>query len=124
MFKKLLFAGMLVLFMTVGANALTLAWDADPNPSIVGRVLYWNETGETDAPYSLKVSHATQVTLPDDYFHPGVEYQFVLTAYDGSIESGYSNPVTYIRETFTPPANNLPIDLYTPPASPGGLQQL
>jgi len=52
---------------------------------------------------------------------PGVEYTFIVTAWNESGESDPSNSAAYTREPYSPPADRLPAGAFSPP-SPSGLR--
>ena len=84
-----------------GSN-VTLAWDANIEPDLVGYKMYISsESGQfTDPPVATITAPATTVTvmnLPDGTWY------FVVTAYDSTQESGYSNQV---GDTFDAPPDN------------------
>ena len=101
------------------AASVNLAWDKNPNTSVVGYKIYY-KANSAGAPYtgtgleqgvspitfktsSLSDPNNPQVSLSG--FEAGRTYYFVATAYDGNNnESGYSNEVKYecITDTLKP----------------------
>jgi hypothetical protein len=73
-------------------GAISLAWDADTDPDLVGYKLYYG-TASGVYDHSVSVSNVTTYTLTG--LTKGQTYYFVATAYDMSHnESGYSNEVS------------------------------
>jgi hypothetical protein len=121
---RTLYAVVLAAIITLAA---VVAWGADLQwdyPSdwneIQGYTVYFNEIGETDAPYVkgvLKTDPAliedgTAVTYQaiDDKLNLafGQEYTFHITAYNDDGQSDPSNYVTYTRVGYDPPRTNSP----------------
>jgi hypothetical protein len=91
------------LFLACGlrVNAqVTLEWDADPEPDVIGYRLYYGVTGGeyTDA---IDAGNVTSAAVPD--LTVGETYYFAVTAYNAwGIESLYSNEVS-VTVTEPPP---------------------
>ncbi len=105
----------MILLFASPVGCVTFEWDANTdNP--VGYILYFNEKNDTDTPYNtVAIVHpATQVTVDDLHFIPGVTYECWATAYNARGESGRSNIVEYSISPFAPPAENLPVMLDFP----------
>ncbi|MHB1309158.1 MAG: putative Ig domain-containing protein, partial [Limisphaerales bacterium] len=85
-----------VLVGVVG-QSVTLAWDASPEPEVVGYRLYWGTTsGQYTA--SVDVGEVTSATISG--FDPGAEYYFAATALnDTGTESDYSIEVSHSMPT-------------------------
>ena len=130
--KKLLI-GIIVLLMAGVANAADLQWDypADWN-DLTGYVVYFNEVGDTDTPWSKTLGKnditqdGTSVTYADiddklnlQFNQP---YNFYITAYNDSGESGPSNSISYERSGYSPPADSLPPPVVSLPSSGTGLR--
>lgn len=133
--KKLLI-GIIVLLMGVAtANAADLQWDfpTDWN-DLTGYIVYFNEIGETDTPWTKTVlkddpaisQDGASVTYSDvddklnlQFNQP---YNLYITAYNNSGESGPSNIVSYTRTGYSPPADSLPPPVVSSPLSSGGLR--
>jgi hypothetical protein len=94
---KRCFSGLLVM-IALGAAAqaqqsLSLAWDASPDPLVVGYRVYIGIASRTYT-NSVDAGQATQVTLPG--LVCGVTYYFAVTAYDSlGIESDYSGELVW-----------------------------
>lgn len=76
------------------SNSVSLAWDASPDSTVVGYILY---RGNVSAAYSdrFDVRNVTAATIVG--LHPGTTNYFVVTAYDGDgWESLPSNELSYI----------------------------
>ena len=129
--KAILLAFILLLATSVG-HAADLVWDypADWN-DLSGYVVYFNEVGDTDTPYNKTLTKndvtqdGTDVTYADiddklnlQFNQP---YNFYITAYNASGESGPSNSVSYERSGYDPPADNLPAPVVSSPSSSTGL---
>jgi hypothetical protein len=74
------------------AATLTLAWDANTDPAVVGYYLYY---GQLTGSYTTKidVGNVTQYTVSN--LLDGTTYYFAATDYDaGRQESGFSNEVS------------------------------
>ena len=104
----LLLFPLLIFFAAIQGYALdvTLEWDANSEPDLAGYRLYYKVTS-SGAPYDgtgaaegsspTEVGNATSYTLTG--LAEGVDYYFVVTAYDSEdLESEYSNEVTTTSE--------------------------
>lgn len=114
---------MLLLGSVLTSSALTVMWDDPNNSSVKGTTIVWNETGDTDTPYSKTVFGATTVTLTIDnkYFKPGQSYTFWATHHNDVGESANSETVAYLGTVFIPRADNPPVIIYEIPAPPSGV---
>jgi hypothetical protein len=88
---------LLCLFFCAGARGsqnVSLAWNAIPDPSVVGYALYY---GTTSGEYSTRLDAGPNATITVPGLKEGVTYYFVITAYDAlGEESAPSNEVIYI----------------------------
>lgn len=93
-----------VLFMGVGwgtAEAVTLAWDRNPESNIAGYRLYY---GERNAPATMR-DVGNVITTAVSNLTPGREYYFYVTAYNTeNLESDPSETVSYIQAQSGPPS--------------------
>jgi hypothetical protein len=79
-------------FFPLLAATLTLAWDANTDPAVVGYYLYY---GQLTGSYTTKidVGNVTQYSVGN--LLDGTTYYFAATDYDaGRQESGFSNEVS------------------------------
>src|SRR6476619_3301703 len=81
-----------------GADSVTLAWDANPQPDIAGyRVKYG--TASREYTQTLEVGTATRATVSD--LGVGTTYFFAVTAYNAAdMESKPSNEVSFTVPRF------------------------
>ena len=113
----------LVIFLAGQATCLatnvSLQWDPDTDPNVVGYKVYYqadsssqpfNGTGATNGASPVNVQNLTSATVGG--LDPSHAYNFAVTAYNASgVESSYSN-IASISETLPPtvslsaPANN------------------
>src|SRR5438105_821911 len=106
----------------VVAGNMTLAWDADSDPSVVGYRLY---SGTTTGVYTQTTEVGSALSVSVSNLAGGKTYFFVVTAYNAAaVESGPSNEVSYLAPTSTPTptpsptAPPTPTPTATPPATP------
>jgi hypothetical protein len=88
------FICVLILFpaFTHGAE-VTLAWDANSEPDVVGYKLYYG-TASGNYSQSIDAGNTTQITITG--IQAGVTYYFAATAYNAQAgESGFSKEVSY-----------------------------
>lgn len=94
---------------------VTLAWDASPSPGITEYFLYYGTATQT---YTVRVSAGLQtqitVTLPSR----GPTYFFAVTASDGTLESDYSNEVSYAPKLPPAPPGLHPVIVLTVQSKP------
>jgi hypothetical protein len=91
-------------------QSVTLAWDASPDPTVVGYDVYY---GVASGTYTnmINVGDVTSATIGGLVI--GVTYYFAATTYDASgSESGYSGEISY-----TVPAPPVPLQIRS---APGG----
>src|SRR6266404_4733971 len=90
----------------VVAGTVTLAWDADSDPSVVGYRLH---SGITSGVYMQTTEVGSALAVSVSNLVNGNTYFFVVTAYNAAaVESAPSNEVSYTASTSTP----------TPPPTP------
>src|SRR5437016_7653401 len=100
----------------VVAGNMTLAWDADSDPSVVGYRLY---SGTTSGVYTQTTEVGNALAVSVSNLANGNTYFFVVTAYNASAaESGPSNEVSYIASTSTPTPTPSPTPTPTPTPTP------
>src|ERR1700726_4192690 len=116
--KVLLAACLAVLicgaFGSRAAADVTLVWDTDSDPNIVGYHLY---SGTTSGVYTqeMEVGNSTATSLSN--LAGGTTYFFVVTAYNAAaVESVPSNEVSYTAPLST--ASPTPTPTPTPTATP------
>ena len=130
--KRFLMALLFSTFMPVLVWGADLQWDYPSDwDDIIGYVVYFNEEGETDSPYTknlLKsevVKDGTSVTYlaVDAPLNLAYEqlYNFYITAYNDSGESLPSNIVSYTRSGYVPPLDSLPPPVVSSPQLSSGL---
>ena len=117
---KILF--LLVAFLCLIASpvvAADLAWDYPADWAIIdGYTLVFNETGQTDAPYTKTfdktgITQAGVEVLYQDIeiklnLSYGQEYDISLVAWNVAGVSDPSNTLQYTRPAYNPPADTLP----------------
>src|SRR6266446_704159 len=93
-------------FKVQAAQSVTLAWDANTAPNIVGYRLY---TGTTSGVYTQQIEVGNNTSTSVSNLVDGTTYFFAVTDYNTSgVESAYSNQVSYTAPLATP----------TPPTTP------
>src|SRR6266478_6225161 len=100
----------------VVAGNVTLAWDPDSDPNVVGYRLH---SGTTSGVYTqtTEVGNVTAASVSN--LASGNTYFFVVTAYNAAaVESAPSNEVSYIAPTSTPTPTPTPTPKPTPTPSP------
>src|SRR6266478_5615993 len=98
----------------VVAGSVTLAWDADSDPNVVGYRLY---SGTTTGVYTQTTEVGNALAASVSNLANGNTYFFVVTAYNATaVESAPSNEVSYIAPTSTPTPTPSPTP--TPPPTP------
>jgi hypothetical protein len=74
-------------------SGVTLAWDPNPEPNIVGYVIYSGQQSESYT-QRIEVGNVTQTTISN--LQPGITYYFAMTALNNSgIESDPSPEISY-----------------------------
>jgi hypothetical protein len=88
---------LLLLFVGTGnTGQVTLAWDPQTDPQLMGYRLYYGTQSRNYAMY-MDVGNQTTGTIPE--LQPGQTYYITATAYDtAGLESEYSNEVTYVLQ--------------------------
>ena len=88
------------------AAQVTLAWDANTDPSIAGYKVYY---GSSSRSYRVVIDVGKNTTCTISNLQSGSPYYFATTNYNTSgIESGYSNEVLY-STTGTPLPADIPV---------------
>src|SRR5215472_2942402 len=92
----MLLTGSALAFGTLSSIAtgnVTLAWDANPDPSVAGYKLYY---GTTSGSYGTVISAGTATTATASNLTEGATYYFAATDYDtNGFESDFSTEVAY-----------------------------
>jgi hypothetical protein len=112
--KKLLIV-LLAIAIPMCANAVTLQWQHSGENTDGFIIRFWQaEDAATVYNYRTDDSTAREMVIGDERFEPNVMYRFVGTAYNHVGESENSNIVEWTRvvETYQPPANNLPAEVF------------
>ena len=101
-------AALLALASTAAAGTITIAWDANPEPAVLGYTVYVGTAAGTYTT-SYDVGHVTTFAFTGAV--PGTTYHFVVRAYAGSTtvsplsgEITASVPVTLVAPTPLAPA--------------------
>src|SRR6266436_4713447 len=106
----------LAFITRVVAGNVTLAWDADSDPSVVGYRLY---SGTTSGVYTQTTEVGNAVAASVSNLANGNTYFFVVTAYNAAaVESAPSNEVSYIASTSTPTPTPSPTPSPAPTSTP------
>src|SRR6266436_2317289 len=106
----------LAFITRVVAGNVTLAWDADSDPSVVGYRLY---SGTTSGVYTQTTEVGNALGASVSNLANGNTYFFVVTAYNAAaVESAPSNEVSYIASTSTPTPTPSPTPTPTPSPTP------
>jgi hypothetical protein len=119
--RLLLLTGLLVVLSCLNVQAADLQWDHTDVAITDGYVVYFNETGQVDAPYNKTMLKAALVvsgqTLTFLNFEPLLNlpmnlpmdqtWDIWVTAYDASGQSGPSNTVQHMIPG-VPPFVSLP----------------
>lgn len=83
----------------------TIVWDAPTGGGIPdGYIVYY--TDQTNN-YNYDVGNVTECNVDLLNIMPGVEFTFDVTAYNDYGESDHSDSVTWIRDAFIPPVDNI-----------------
>jgi len=79
------------------AAQVTLAWNAETDPSVVGYRVYY---GTASGSYQTNNDVGNNTTSTVSNLQTGTTYYFAVTAYNSTgVESGYSNEVSYAATT-------------------------
>ena len=100
--------GVMLFFCTAYAQAgqVSLAWDANTEPTLGGYQLYY---GQTSGNYTANADVGNQTSYTLTGLQEGTTYYFAAKAYDTTrtTSSGFSNEVsTTIASTTPPPTSN------------------
>lgn len=130
-FTVLVLAGLFIIAFATTANADRLLWD-DPGANwdvITGYTIYYSDGGQNYNKSVLKavLERAGGNVIYDDMegnlnLHYDTEYSVHITAYNNSGESGPSNIITFTREGYSPPLDQLPSEVVSSPQLPSGLE--
>jgi len=97
--KKLIFAIIFMFMaMAVNAGAVDLSWDANSETDLTGYLVYSVEKDSAEEPYidgPVAVSENPTFTLNELCYEPGKTYEYWVTAFNATQESGASNIVEY-----------------------------
>lgn len=85
------------------AAQVTLAWDRNPDPSVIGYRLYYG-AGNYSYYSMVDVGNSTQAVVSG--LVSGVTYYFAVTDYNSVGESGFSNEVSYAVPADTSPRDS------------------
>jgi hypothetical protein len=114
--KKLLIIALLLI--AVPAGAATCTWTHD-GLNVTGFTLWFYQTATPANVYNKSVLGATtrSMVLDDNYFSPGIEYSFYMTAFNAVDKSANSTTVKWTRAgtAYSPAADKLPTSLYIKP---------
>jgi hypothetical protein len=89
----LLFIILSMLVPSAHAADVTVAWDPNPEPDVVGYKIYY---GTSPGSYTASVNAGNITSLAISGLQAGLTYYFAAVAYDSSgNESGFSNEITY-----------------------------
>ncbi len=94
--------------------SVTLAWDTSTNPTVVGYHLYWGAASRTYTNY-VTVTGTNAVTIKP--LVRGAPNFFAVTALANSLESDFSNEVSYTSPTLPLPPGGTHVAYFTVQAS-------
>jgi Fibronectin type III domain len=108
---------LLMLFASSAvAQSVSLAWDADTDPSVVGYDVHYG-TSSSSLTMTQDVGASTTAVVPG--LTTGITYYFAVTAYnDTGVDSAYSNEVSYTPTLITPTPAPTPAPTPTPTPAP------
>jgi hypothetical protein len=124
--KKLLIIAAILLFASTAMAAdISAVWTHD-GVNTTGYTLYFWKTLNPAEVYNKSVLGNTvrSMALNEDYFAPGVEYSFQMTAFNEYKESGRSATAVWTRagQPFSAAADKLPSVIYiAPPQNVNGV---
>jgi hypothetical protein len=114
-----------ILFFTTPVFSANLMWDYDQyHDQTIGFTVYYTD-GTEQYNYSflkeaaeIQESNVAFVDIEDKLnLQYGIDYDFTLTRYNNSGESGHSNTVTWGRgDGYVPPTNHLPEPVSSTPS--------
>jgi fibronectin type 3 domain-containing protein len=111
-----LLVGLVVVSGKSFAGQLKLAWD--PVANATGYRLYY---GTSSGNHSSSVDAKNQTIVTMSGLTDGVRYYFVVTAYDSTTTSNFSNEVSGVVPASSATSSPFGVDT-TPPAQPQGLR--
>ena len=116
---KKLFLILAMVLMASTALAARFQWDQHTNTSVRGYLLQWSETTDPPEVFSINVPGitTTQAEIADNLFKLDVQYDVWLKAYNFVGASNNSNIVQLIKQGYTPPADNLPTEIFDAPGA-------
>ena len=80
-------------------GGLTLGWNANPEPTVAGYIVYWSETPGYPYTHTINVGNVTSYTLPGHL--PPLPCYLAVTAYDNVYVQGNDDPDTIVNENQT-----------------------
>ena len=108
-----------IMLFAIPAFSAAVIWEHN-GVNTVGYTLYYWQTPAPTNVYTKSVTGSTvrHMILDDNYFAPGVEYSFEMTAYNTIGESVRSATATWTREgvIYGPPADKNPSIMYMKPS--------
>jgi hypothetical protein len=91
-----IFFALLLMASASYAGQATLAWDANPDPAVVGYMVY---SGEFSGNYTSKVDAGNKTTVTVGGLRDGVTYYHAVTSYNAAREeSGFSAEVSGVAK--------------------------
>jgi hypothetical protein len=115
--KKLIIIA--ILLFATSAGAATATWTHD-GLNVTGFTLWFYQTAAPANVFNKSVTGATtrSMVLDDNYFAPGVEYSFYITAYNTIDKSANSTTIKWTRAgtAYAAPSDKLPASLYIKPS--------
>lgn len=115
--EKLILIILIILVSSVAMADYFLKFDPPATGSEPdGYIIYFDESSKnpiltSDFAYHIDIGQQTTYPVSNLCLTPGVEYAFVVTAYNQAGESGISNHEVFTRAVFTPPDDVLPISI-------------
>jgi hypothetical protein len=108
-----------ILLIALPCAAATATWTHD-GLNVTGFTLWFYQTASPAVVYNKSILGPTvrSMVLDDNYFAPGVEYSFYMTAFNLVDKSGNSAIVKWTRAgvIYAPPSDKLPTTLYLKPS--------